>query len=146
MKKLLLILLLPIFITSCHFSSKYQNRESDRKDAEKVTAELFDCLAQSDFEMAASLFGEEFYKATTREELMNIFESTDNRLGKLKGTELVDWNTMVSEGAIEQDVYNLNYNSEFEKDRAQLKITLMKNDKGEIKVVGYNLQSNAFLN
>ncbi|GGK35752.1 hypothetical protein GCM10007962_32620 [Yeosuana aromativorans] len=146
MKKLLLILIIPILATSCHFSNKYQNRESDKLDAEKITTELFGLIKQSDFEKATELFGEKFFKVTTKEELMKIFESTQNKLGGLKSTELVDWNTMVSEGAIEQGVYNLNYNSEFENDNAKIKLTLTKNKSGEIKVVGYNIQSNAFLN
>jgi len=146
MKKLLLILIIPILVTSCHFSNKYQNRESDRQDAEKVTTELFGFIKQSDFEKATEFFSDEFYKVTSKEDLMKIFKSTENKLGGLKSTELSDWNTMVSEGAIEQGVYNLNYDSEFEKDNAKLKLTLIKNENGEIKVVGYNIQSNAFLN
>lgn len=146
MKKILLILILPIFVMGCHFSNKYQNRESDKQDAEKIADELFGFIRQSDFEKASQLFGEEFYKVTSKEGLMKIFESTQNKLGGLKSTELVDWNTMVSEGAIEQGVYVLNYNAEFENDSAKLKLTLTKNENGEIKVGGYNIQSNAFLN
>jgi PBP1b-binding outer membrane lipoprotein LpoB len=146
MKRLLLILIIPILSTSCHFSNKYQNRESDKQDAEKITAELFGNITQSDFEKATELFGEEFFKVTSKADLIKIFESTKNKLGELKSTELVDWNTMISEGAIEKGVYNLNYNADFEKDKAQLKITLTKNENGKIKVVGYNIRSNAFLN
>lgn len=134
-----------ILISSCHFSNKYQNRESDLKDAEKVTAKLLVNIKESDFNKATELFGEEFYKVTSKEDLINIFESTETKLGELKNTELADWNSMVSEGAIEQGVYNLNYNAEFEKDTAKLKITLTKNENGEIKLVGYNIQSQAFL-
>lgn len=146
MKKLLLTLIIPILATSCHYSNKYQNRESDKQDAEKVTTELFGYLKNSDFEKATKLFGDEFFKVTSKEDLMKIFESTRNKLGELKSTELADWNTMVSEGAIEQGIYNLNYNGEFENDSAKLKFTLIKNENGKIKVVGYNIQSNAFLN
>tara|TARA_R110002033_G_C3791101_1_gene230317 strand:- start:244 stop:684 length:441 start_codon:yes stop_codon:yes gene_type:complete len=146
MKKILLILIIPILVTSCHFSNKYQNRESDRQDAENVTAELFGYIKESDFEKASELFGDEFYKVTSKDDLIEIFKSTETKLGVLKRTELADWNSMVSEGAIEQGVYNLNYNGEFEKDKAKLKITLTKNENGVIKVVGYNIQSNAFLN
>ncbi len=146
MKKILLILILPILVTSCHFSNKYQNRESDRQNAEKVTAELFDYIKNSEFEKATELFGDEFYKVTSKGDLMEIFESTQKKLGRLKSTELTNWNTMVSEGAIEQGVYNLSYNGEFENDSAKLKITLIKNENGEIKVAGYNIQSKAFLN
>lgn len=146
MKKLLLTLIIPILATSCHYSNKYQNRESDKQDAEKVTTELFGYLKNSDFEKATKLFDDEFFKVTSKEDLMKIFESTRNKLGGLKSTELADWNTMVSEGAIEQGIYNLNYNGEFENDSAKLKFTLIKNENGKIKVVGYNIQSNAFLN
>ncbi|WP_033958921.1 DUF4019 domain-containing protein [Psychroserpens jangbogonensis] len=140
MKRFLLILMIPIFAASCNFSNEYKNRESDRQDAEKVTAELFGFIKQSDFEKATTLFGEEFYKVYSKEDLVKIFESTENKLGELKSTELSDWNTMVSEDAIEQGFYNMNYNSEFEKGKAKQKITLVKNENEEIKVVGYNIE------
>ena len=145
MKKLLLILIIPILATSCHFSNKYQNRESDKQDAEKIASELFKYIRQSDFENASLLFDQKFYDVTPKEDLFKIFQSTEKKLGKLKTTELGDWNTMVSEGSIDQGIYNLIYKSEFEKDYAELKISMMSNGKGEIKIVGYNVKSKAFL-
>ena len=140
MSRLLLILIIPIFVTSCNFSNEYKNRESDRQDAEKVTAELFGFIKQSDFEKATTLFGKEFYEVYSKEDLIKIFESTESKLGGLKSTELYDWNTMVSEDEIEQGFYNMNYKSEFENGKAIQKITLVKNEREEIKVVGYNIE------
>jgi hypothetical protein len=145
MKKLFLILMFPLLVANCHFSNKYENRESDLKAAEKITSELFSCIKKSDFAKATELFGEEFYAVTSKEDLMKIFESSETKLGVLNSTKLADWNTMVSEGAIEQGVYNLNYDAAYEKETAKLKLTLLKNDKGDIKVVGFNVQSRAFL-
>jgi len=140
MKGLLLILIIPFFVTGCNFSNEYKNRESDRQDAEKVTTELFGFIKQSDFEKATTLFGEEFYRVYTKEDLIKIFESTENKLGGLKNTELSDWNTTVTEDTIEQGFYIMNYKSQFEKGKANQKITLVRNENKEIKVVGYNIE------
>ncbi|MEP1489983.1 MAG: hypothetical protein ABJK28_16305 [Algibacter sp.] len=146
MKKILLILIVTILVTSCHFSNKYQNREADKMDAQKEIADLFYVIRHSEFDKATEFFGDEFYEVTLKEDLMKIFESTERKLGYLDRAELTDWNTMVSEGAIESGIYNMNYNVKFEKGDAKLKLTLTKNEKGKIKVVGYNVQSKAFMN
>lgn len=128
MKKIFLFLLITILLSSCRFSNKYQNRESDKQEAEEITSELLENLKQLNIEEVTKVFGEKFFEVTTKEELLNIFEITNRELGRLENIELNDWNTTVSEGAIEQGVYNLNYKCEFEKGKADLNISLIKDE------------------
>ena len=73
---------------------------------------------------------------------MKIFESTENELGYLDRGQLIFWNTMVSEGAINRGIYNMDYEVKFEKGSAKLKLILTKYDNSKIKVVGYNIELN----
>ena len=146
MKKPLLFLILTVILNSCHFSTRYVNRESDRQDAEKETNDLFEYIKKSAFEEATELFEPEFYKETSKDELIKIFEHTENKLGALKTLELGDWHTDVSEGAIPHGFYTLNYKGVFEYGDAKLRLNLTKNENGVIKVSGYFINSNAFFN
>jgi len=142
MKKAFIVLLISILLSGCQFSNKYQNRESDKQDAEEIAFTLFENIKLRNFEKTTSLFGQKFFEVTTKEELLKIFEVTDRELGLLKSIELIDWSTDVSEGAIEKGIYILNYKCKFEKGKVDLRIVLIKEENGEIKVVGYNVINN----
>ena len=144
MKKIFL-LILPILFASCHYSNKYENREEDKIVAEKVTNELFEFIKKSDFDNAIKLFDKKFLEVTSESELRKIFDLTEKKLGKLKNTKLIECKTMVSEGAIETGTYLLSYESEFEKETGELNISLTKNENGGIKILGYKVNSKAFL-
>ncbi|WP_445734285.1 hypothetical protein [Mariniflexile sp.] len=146
MKNLSYLLIAILFLLlGCHFSTKYENRDSDRQDAERITSELFGHLQHLNFEKASNLFGEEFFKVTSKEELIKIFKITDLKLGKFKNGNLYKWDTLVSEGSINNGNYSLYYNVEFENGTADLKISLLKNKNNSLKIIGYTLKSNAFL-
>jgi hypothetical protein len=144
MKKILM-LILPILFASCHYSNKYENREEDKVVAEKVTRELFEYIKKSDFDNASKLFDKKFLEVTSEIELKKIFDLTELKLGKLKTTKLTECKTMVSEGAIETGTYLLSYECEFENEIGELNISLTKNKDGKIKILGYKLNSKAFL-
>ncbi len=144
MKKVLFILTISILVTSCNFSKKYHNREADLMEAQKVVADLFYTIRHSEFDNATEFFGEEFYQVTSKAELIEIFELTENELGYLDRGELIFWNTMVSEGSINQGIYNMDYEVKFEKGSAKIKLVLTKSNNSKIKVVGYNVEFNNF--
>jgi hypothetical protein len=146
MKRLSYLSIAILFLLlGCHFSTKYENRDSDKQEAERITSVLFGDLRQLNFEKASDLFGEEFFKVTSKEELIKIFKTTDLKLGKIKNVSLDKWDTLVSEGSINKGNYNLYYNIEFEKGAADLKISLLKNKNNSIKIIGYIIKSNVFL-
>lgn len=144
MKKNLVLLFTLLFI-SCHYSENFENREQDKIAAEKVTSELFNFIKKSDFESVEKLFDKKFFEVTTEDELKQILKATEEKIGKLKTTTLTEAKTRVSEGAIETGTYLLEYDCEFEKERAQLNITLVKGEDKKIRIVGYKVNSKAFL-
>jgi hypothetical protein len=143
MKKITPLFLLTL-IVGCHFSQKFQDREEDKNKAELITSRLFEYMKNEEFEKATLLFDEEFYKVTSKEELIEIFKSTQDNLGKLDRVTLTTWNTSVSEGAIKSGNYVLNYTSEFKQGDALQKISLRKIDNEPIKIIGYTLQVDGF--
>lgn len=82
---------------------------------------------------------------TSKIELKKIFNLTEKKLGKLKTTKLTECKTMVSEGAIETGTYLLSYECEFENELGELNISSTKNEDGKIKILGYKINSKAFL-
>lgn len=140
MKKISVLFLLTLTTASCHFSQKFQDREEDKNEAELIASKLFELMKSSEFEKATLLFDDEFYKVTSKKELIEIFKSANENLGTLKETKLTDWNTVVSEGAINTGNYLLNYSSEFSKGKALQKISLRKIENNTIKIIGYTLQ------
>lgn len=145
LRKAFLIPSLLVLLTGCHFNNKYQNRPSDLKEAEIVTSVFFDYLTDSDFESAKKLFDKKFYEVIPEPELDTLLKSTEKKLGVLKATELNEWNSTVTEGSFDTGVYNLNYKAEFENEDAILKISLRKNNSGDIRIVGYYIQLKALL-
>lgn len=146
MKKVIIYLFFITSLISCNVSQTYENRDSDKADAEVVINKLFEKLKKSDFENASLFFGDKFYEVTSKDKLFNLLETSDVKLGKITKYELLNWNSSVSEGAIENGKYVFVYKLICEKNEGKLKITLHKNENGEIKIVGYSLGSEAFLN
>lgn len=145
MKKAIIYLFLITSLISCNISQTYENRASDKVDAEVVTNKLFEKLKKSEFENASLFFGDKFYEVTPKDKLFTMLKMSDEKLGKITKYELLNWNSSVSEGAIENGKYVLVYKLICEKNEGKLKITLHKNKNEEIKVVGYSLGSEAFL-
>lgn len=144
MKKLPILFLL-LILSSCKLTNKYENREEDKVAAEKITTELFDLLKKNDYENASKLFGEDFYKITSKEDLNKIFTITNDKLGKLETVELKDWKTSVAEGELEGGMYSLFYICKFEKDNGTITVNLKKNKDSEILIFGYNVNSPSIL-
>lgn len=145
MKKSIIYLFIITLFINCNVNRTYNNRESDKVEAEVVINKLFENLQNSDFENASLLFADKFYEVTPKDKLFEILKVTDEKLGKQIKYELLDWSSTVTEGGIESGKYLFLYKLTCEKNEGKLKITLHKNEKGEIEVVGYSLGSDAFI-
>ncbi|PCJ66767.1 MAG: hypothetical protein COA58_04725 [Bacteroidetes bacterium] len=145
MKNLIIITLVATSILGCNFSRSFKNKEADKKEAEKVTKQFFQDLKDGDFAYATELFGDKFYAATSKVELLKILETNEKKLGTFQSSELTQWNTMVIEGSTSKSTYNLLYSCEFENDSARIAVFLYKNDKDSVKIQGFNIESDAYL-
>lgn len=145
MKKTIIYLFIIALFVNCNVNRTYNNRESDKAEAEVVTNKLFENLQNSDFENAGLLFADKFYEVTPKDKLFELLKASDEKLGKINKYEILSWRSTVTEGGVESGKYLFLYKLICEKNEGKLKITLHKNDKGIIEVVGYSLGSDAFL-
>ncbi|WP_152558095.1 DUF3887 domain-containing protein [Altibacter lentus] len=144
MKRIFIISIMSILLTNCSFNYKQKNNEKDLKDAEQVSSALFKELKDQDFESAIKFLDKRFLEETPEEEMMKLFERSNDSLGQLINTELYDWNSEVSYGTNTQGIYNLIYNASFEKGEAIIKMTIIKYPNGVMKILGYHSTSKVF--
>ena len=133
-------------LASCQFNSQYINRDEDKKDAEKITTKLFDLLKTKNYNGTTDLFGKKFFEVSSKEKLFEIFAATNNKLGELQDTKIESWETKRVEGSNPSADYLLVYKNKYEKFESKETITLTKETDGKIRIIGYNINSDGFLN
>ncbi len=131
-------------ITSCHFNDQYLDREEDKNDAEKITSEFYKNLQNHDSIALFKLFSDKFWGNTDSIKFYKDISNIEGKLGKLEKIELDHWNTRVVEGTDPISEYVLYYLNKYEKHEAKETINLLK-ENGQIKIVGYNINSDGFL-
>jgi phenylpyruvate tautomerase PptA (4-oxalocrotonate tautomerase family) len=142
MKKFLYFFAVLLFV-SCQFNGTNYNEESAKADAEKVTEVLYTDIAKKDFKEAETLFSDQFFKVTRKEDLQKIFTTVSEKLGAYKSRKLVNWQTTATVGTNSSTTYVLVYEVEYENYKATEKIALTK-EKDSIKILGYNVNSDGF--
>ncbi|KGO93050.1 hypothetical protein [Flavobacterium subsaxonicum] len=144
MKKIFYFFTVVLFV-SCQFNGTNVNEESKKGEAEKVAEVLYTDIAKQDFKKAEMLFGDKFFEVTTREDLQKMFTMLNEKLGNYKSRKLANWQTTSTVGTNPATNYVLVYTVEYDKFSAEEKIILSKVD-DDIKILGYNVNSKAFLN
>lgn len=144
MKKFFLILL-SISLFSC-VNSIYENRVSDKEEAEIITNQFFDYLKKSDYEKVSELMSPRFFEASPKEKLIEVLKNSDSKLGLVKDYEVIEWKTSVIEGKKKSATYVFLYNVNFANAKGKIKVSLEKNEKDKIQIIGYNVSSDALLN
>jgi len=144
--KNILTLLTMLILTSCHYNNQYLNREEDKKEAEQVTNKLYDLLKAKDYEGTTSLFSKKFFEVTDKEKLLRLYSTTNEKLGDLTDTEVEIWETRVVEGSNPISNYTFVYKNKYTNFVAKETINLTKDEDGQLRIVGYNINSDGFLN
>ncbi len=142
-QRILLYILIGFSLTSCHFNTTYSNREEDKKDAEKITSQFYDLVKQNDYTKTYKLFSEKFFAITDTVKLNNIFRTTVEKLGAIESMTLDKWETNVVKGTDEKSDYALQYIVKHKRFDSKETFTLTK-ENGEIKIIGYNINSDGF--
>jgi len=146
MKKLFFSLILITILSSCHFNAQYLNRIEDKKDAELITNEFYNFIKTKDFEKTYDLFSNEFFNKTPKDKLFKMLSVTNEKLGNLVQTEIKNWETRRVEGSNPLATYSLIYKNKYEKFEAEETIHLLKEKDGKIRIVGYFINSDGFMN
>ncbi|MCD9853917.1 hypothetical protein LUD75_04335 [Epilithonimonas sp. JDS] len=136
MKYLSVLLLLLMY--SCSFNTTRQNRESDKKDAEKITQKFFTLMKQNNREQSYELFSSRFFKVTNKEKLNDMFDWTQKEGGAFSNYSLSHWETLVVNGTDSRSEYLLTYYVTREKMNTE-EIFSMQKEGDSIKIVGYKI-------
>ena len=145
LKKSFSILALTILtLTSCHFNSTFINREEDKKDAQKVTAELYELLKSNNYEATVPLFSKKFLEVTNKEKLFEIFSFTKEKIGDLQDTTIEAWETNRVEGSNPSALYSFTYNNKYDKFNAKETVNLLREADGKIRIFRYAINSDGF--
>jgi len=96
--KLHILFFISFFLTSCNFNNTYENRESDKQDAQKVVDRFYSLIKQNNREEMSKLFGNNFFKVTNKDKLYQVIDKTENEYGEIQSDSLNSWRTFVSKG------------------------------------------------
>lgn len=124
---------------SCNFNSTYQNREADKKDAEKVAQKFYTFINDNNRENAFKLISKNLFKVTPKEKFNQILNNSFMECGNIKNDSLIQWETLVVKGSNPKSEYVLIYNITREIKNTQEKFTLHK-EGDSIKIVGYDIR------
>lgn len=138
------MLVLTASLIACTFTSTSTNNEKDKDAAEKVAKKLFELLKNKNYDAADTLFSDSMWVVSTKEKLKKLFVYSDNKLGDMRSDSLADWNTRITSGTTNSAEYQLIYKNHYQKGIADINIVLTQ-EKGKIKILGYHINSDAFL-
>ncbi|NML71923.1 hypothetical protein HHL23_19285 [Chryseobacterium sp. RP-3-3] len=138
MKKYLLILF-SIFLLSCSYDKIYENRESDKQDAQKVINKFYFLVKEDNNKKEVfKLFSDRFFKEVGKERFEQILDKTDNDFGKVKDYELTDSWTQIIKGSNPISKYKLSYLVTRDSTQTKEYFRLQK-ENDSIKIISYRL-------
>lgn len=132
------LILLSFLLISCNFNTVHENREEDKKDAEKTVQTFYNLLEKENKDALFKLMSKEFTGSTPKEKFDKIIDATLKDCGKVINDSLVQWQTLTVEGTNPKSEYILVY-----KVKRSIKNTnerfIMKKEGDLIKVLRYNI-------
>ncbi|ALR31216.1 hypothetical protein ATE47_12095 [Chryseobacterium sp. IHB B 17019] len=140
--KKIYFLIISFLLISCSFNEFYKDRESDKKDGEKVSQKFYWELRHgANQDDIYKLFGEKFFTVTDKEKLVELLNIT-NKIGPIQEYNLVKWETMVIKGSNARSQYFFVYEVKRGVEKTEESFTLEKDKDGNIKIVGYRVNQN----
>ena len=132
-------------LTACHLNSSRTNDEQDKIVANEYMVDYFSNQQLGRNEANMRLFSPRFWQVTSREKMTNIFQKRDELLGRLQDTSLETWNTKVISGTDPSSEYQVLYKNKYAKGDAIETFTLVREANDSLKIIYYNISSDAFL-
>lgn len=142
MKKIY-FLLIALLLISCNFNQIYKDRESDKKDGEKIPQKFYwELKYGANQDNIYKLFGKKFFTVTSKEKLTELINMTQNKIGPVQEYNLVKSETMIVKGSNARSEYIFIYNVKRGTENTEEIFTMEKNEDGDIKIVGYRVNQN----
>lgn len=140
----ILITVSSTLLISCSLNATYNNRPSDKEDAEKVTNKFYNLMKNEQFKETYGLFSKKFIEITDTSKLYNIFRANLEKLGRIDSIHLDQWRTQVVTGTNPFGQYILAYTVFRTKYVSKETIGLTK-ENNLIKIGAYNVNSEGFV-
>jgi len=139
-RKMFLSATLLFFLCACGASTA-------KSEAEALASKYFEAVEKGSPEEALPLYGDLFYKATTKEEWLKILNKVREKLGPAKSHVLANWNVSVQANTSGSGSYvTLNYNVKYALYDAQENLVIFKPmSGGEVKILGHHINSKGLL-
>ena len=134
----LINLLLLVLLINCGFSNSYSNRESDRKDAEKVTQTLYKYIILNDVNTAFNLFHNFRIKESGYDAIIESIIKPREKLGVVQKYSLIEWKTQIYPEDPRRSRYKLVYKVKRKRNNTIETISLAI-EKEKIKIINYNI-------
>lgn len=142
MKKQFVILALFVCaLSGCTCNSTFQNRESDKRDAERITDNFYAQLHLNQFDEIKSLFSDSFYKVVDTGKLRLYIKQADEEFGTITNDSLVTCESRVIRGTNAKAEYIVVYYVTRTKKNTTETFLLNGDDNG-VKIVRYNINYN----
>lgn len=127
-----------LFFSNCTFNTSRENREEDKKEAEKVTQKFFTLIKENNKQALYNLFSDKFFNVTSNDQLNQMLDIADKEGGKIKKITLSHWETNVVKGTDPKSEYYLAYYNIRDKMNTEEIFSLQK-ENNDIKIVGYKI-------
>ncbi len=137
-------ILLFTILCGCNFTSSFTNRDSDKKDAEKITGKFFEDVKKNDTAAIYKLFSKKFFEAASKDKLNTILTGSQKRLGDMVSDSLIDWQTKVVTGTENSAEYKFVYKIHRSKYDSKEEFDMIKDEDGKIRIAYYNVESDGF--
>ncbi|MBO9693588.1 hypothetical protein [Chryseobacterium sp.] len=138
MKKYIVILITFVLV-SCSYNKIYEDRESDKQDAQKIINKFYFLIQQNnDKKEVFRLFSKRFFQEVEKERFEQILNKTDSDFGKVKDYELTNSWTQIIEGSNPISKYELSYVVTRDSTQTKEYFRLQK-EKDSIKIISYRL-------
>jgi hypothetical protein len=139
MKKYVLILISFLFV-GCSYDKIYENRESDKQDAQKVINKFYFLVKENNNKKEVfKLFSDRFFKEVGKERFEQILDKTDNDFGKVKDYELTDSWTQIIKGSNPISQYELSYLVTTRDSTQTKEYFRLQKENDTVKVISYRL-------
>ncbi|RMZ60822.1 hypothetical protein D1632_02260 [Chryseobacterium nematophagum] len=138
MKKYILLLISFLFI-ACSYEKIYENRESDKQDAQKVINKFYFLIQHNNNKKEVfKLFSNRFFQEVEKERFEKILDKTDSDFGKVKDYQLTNSWTQIVKGSNPISKYELSYI--VTRDSTQTKEYFrMQKENDTIKIISYRV-------
>lgn len=138
-----ILLFVSAIMESCHLNSTYYNRASEKQEGEKVVAQFYESVKSKNFKETYKLFDRRFFEVTDTQKLNDMYDVSFEKLGNVLSYDIGRWETDATVGTDAKTNYRFLCDVKRTNFASQETITLVK-EKGEIKIIGYHLNSDGF--